>query len=62
MCRAASYSRGDKCLQHSLQVEGRTTDDLEHVRGGGTLLKGFSQFIEEPRTFYLVHLFDRDEI
>ena len=31
--------RFDKRLQHRLEIEGRAADDLEHVGGGGLLLK-----------------------
>jgi hypothetical protein len=38
-------------IQHTLQVEGRAADDLEHISGGGLLLKGFAQLAEQPRIF-----------
>ena len=49
---SASQSRAaefDESLQHRLQIEGRPADDLEHVGGGGLLLQGFAQFVEQPR-------------
>jgi hypothetical protein len=36
-------------LQHCLQVERRAADDLEHVGGGGLLLKRFAQLVEQSR-------------
>ena len=33
----------------ALQIEGRAADDLEHIGGGGLLLQGFAQLIEQPR-------------
>src|ERR1700731_4095381 len=41
--------RFDQGIEHSLQVEGRTADDLEHVGGGGLLLEGFPQLVEQAR-------------
>jgi hypothetical protein len=41
--------RLDKGLQHRPQIEGRATDDLEHVGGGGLLLQRFTQFAEQAR-------------
>src|SRR5262245_66538613 len=35
--------RLDQRIKHRLQVKGRAADDLEHVGGGGLLLKGFAQ-------------------
>jgi hypothetical protein len=29
-------------------MEGRATDDLEYVGGGGLLLQGFAQFVQQP--------------
>jgi hypothetical protein len=31
-------------IQHRLQVEGRATDDFEHVGGGGLLLQRLGEF------------------
>src|SRR5262245_19084834 len=39
----------DECIEDHLQVESRTTDDLEHVRGRRLLLERFAQFVEQPR-------------
>ena len=38
----------DECIKHCLQIEGRAADDLEHVRGGGLLLQGLAQLVEQP--------------
>ena len=34
-------------IEHSLQVEGRTADDLQHICGGGLLLQRFAQLVEQ---------------
>src|SRR5262245_53481553 len=39
----------DQGIEHSLQIEGRTADDLKHVGGSGLLLQRFSQLVEQPR-------------
>ena len=51
----------DQCIEHRLQIERRTADDLEHICGRGLLLQKFRQvfrarlhFIEQP------HVFDGD--
>ena len=36
-------------IQHGLQVEGRATNDLEHIGCRGLLLQRFTQFVEQPR-------------
>src|SRR5262249_3278280 len=36
-------------LEHGLQFSRRTADDLEHVGGGGLLLQGLAQLVEQPR-------------
>src|SRR6516165_8525496 len=36
-------SRFDERLQHRFEIEGRATDDLEHVGGGGLLLQRFGE-------------------
>jgi len=48
-------------VEHGLQIEGRTADDLEHVGGGGLLLQRFAQLggallhvVEQP------HVLDRN--
>src|ERR1700730_6275258 len=41
--------RFDQGIEHSLQVKGRTADDLEHVCGGSLLLQRFAQFVEQAR-------------
>src|SRR6202048_1934771 len=38
--------------EHGLQITGRGADDLEHVGGGGLLLQGFAQFVEQARVLY----------
>src|SRR5262245_65659945 len=40
-------SRFNKRLQHRLEIEGRAADDLEHVGGGGLLLKRFPQLVQQ---------------
>ena len=44
----------DERMQHRLQIEGRTADDLQHVGGGGLLLQRFAHLVEQPR------ILDRD--
>jgi hypothetical protein len=39
---AQACRRFDQRLQHRFEVEGRPADDLEHVGGGGLLLKRFA--------------------
>ena len=39
--------RLDQRIEHRLQIEGRTADDLEHVGGGGLLLQQFAQLVEQ---------------
>src|SRR5262249_40674132 len=34
--------RLDESVEHGLQIEGRAADDLEHIGGGGLLLKRFA--------------------
>ena len=46
---AQPSSRLHQCVEHCLQIERRTADDLEHVGGGRLLLKRFAQFVEQPR-------------
>jgi hypothetical protein len=41
--------RFDQGIEHSLQVKGRAADDLQHVGGGGLLLQGFAQLVEQAR-------------
>src|SRR5262245_23662401 len=50
--------RLDQGIEHSLQVEGRAADDLEHVGGGSLLLQRFreivsalAQFVKQSRVF-----------
>src|SRR5215467_10827121 len=35
-----------QCFKHTLQVERRAADDLEHIGGGGLLLQRFAQLVE----------------
>ena len=42
---AQTCRRFDQRLQHRLEVEGRSADDLEHVGGGGLLLQRFAQIL-----------------
>ena len=44
--RAADLTR---CVEHGLQIESRSADDLQHVGRGCLLLKGFAQFAEQAR-------------
>src|SRR6516225_8730199 len=44
-----SGGRLDQRVEHRLQVEGRAANDLEHVGGGGLLLEGFAQLVEQAR-------------
>jgi hypothetical protein len=44
--------RCDQRIEHSLQIEGRTTDDLEHIGRCDLLLKRLTQFVEQPRVLY----------
>src|SRR6516225_2993076 len=41
--------RFDQCIEHELQIEGRTADHLEYVGSGGLLLQRFAQLVEQPR-------------
>ena len=48
----ASHSRAAVCqhrVENRSQLAGRTADDLQHVSGGGLLLQGFTQLVEQPR-------------
>ena len=42
-------SRRSQRVEHGLQIERRAADDLEHVGGGGLLLQGFAQLVEQAR-------------
>ena len=46
---AKSSCRLDERIEHRLQIECRAADDLEHVGGGGLLLEGFAQLVEQAR-------------
>src|SRR5262245_44398537 len=46
---AQSGGRFDQRIEHGLKIEGRAADDLEHVGGGGLLLQGFAQLVEQSR-------------
>src|SRR5204863_7072167 len=48
--RLAQAHRGlDQGVEDGLKIEGRATDDLEHIGGGGLLLKRFAKLIEQAR-------------
>src|SRR5262249_39704976 len=54
-------SRLDQRIEHGLQVESRTADDLKHVGCGGLLLEGCTQIARAG--LHLVkqpHVLDRD--
>src|SRR6516164_9948202 len=38
-----------KRIEHRLQIECRTTDDLEYVSGGCLLLERLTEFVQQPR-------------
>src|SRR5262249_24247005 len=46
---AKARRRFDKGIEHGLEIEGRATDDLEYVGGGGLLLQRFPQLVEQAR-------------
>src|SRR5262249_39609395 len=46
---AKARRRFNKSIEHGLEVEGRAANDFEHVGGGGLLLQGFAQLVEQPR-------------
>src|SRR5262245_14408433 len=46
--------RFDQRIKHRLQIERGAADELEHIGGGGLLLEGLAQFVEQPR------ILDRD--
>ena len=41
--------RLDQRVEDRLQIEGRAADHLEHIGGGGLLLKRFAQLVEQAR-------------
>jgi hypothetical protein len=45
----------DERIEDSLKIEGRAADHLEHIGGGGLLLQGLPQLVEEARVL------DRDD-
>src|SRR5437016_85196 len=45
---AQAACRFDQRIEHGLQIEGRATDDFEHVGGRGLLLQRFAQLVEQP--------------
>ena len=47
--RCGRLSRLHQCVQHRLQIERRSADDLEHVGRRRLLLQGFAQLVEQPR-------------
>src|SRR5262249_52448155 len=46
--RAKPRRRFSKSVEHSLEVESRTANQLENIRGRGLLLQRLPQFIEQP--------------
>src|SRR5262245_138830 len=40
--------RPDQGIEHSLQIESRPTNHLEHVGGRGLLLETFAELVEQP--------------
>src|SRR5262249_61257365 len=43
--------RLEKRIEHGVQIEGRSADDLEHVGGGGLLLERLAQLVEQTGVF-----------
>src|SRR5436853_5999505 len=41
--------RFDEGIEHALQIERGAADHFEHVGGGGLLLQGFAQLVEQTR-------------
>src|SRR5262249_1092543 len=48
---AKSYCRLYQRIEHSLQIESRAADDLEHVGSGGLLMEGLAKLVEQPSVF-----------
>src|SRR5262245_680956 len=48
ICATESRRGLDQRVEHCLQIEGRTADDLEHVGGSGLLRERFTQLAEQP--------------
>ena len=46
---AQAGGRVDESIEHRLEIEGRTADNLEHLGGRGLLLQGLPKFVEQPR-------------
>src|SRR5262249_7384863 len=46
---AEAHCRLDQRIEHRFQIEGRATDDLEHVGGSRLLLQRLAQLIEQAR-------------
>src|SRR5262249_50300238 len=46
---AQASRRLDQRIENRLQIECRAADDLEYVGGGGLLLEGFAQLVEQAR-------------
>src|SRR5262249_35429549 len=49
VCIAQPRGALDEGVQYLLQIEGRATDDLQHVGGGGLLLQRLAQLVEQAR-------------
>src|SRR5262249_3342792 len=47
--RAKPRRAFDQSVENGLKLECRAANDLEHVSGGGLLLKRFAQLVEQPR-------------
>src|SRR6266702_8879811 len=52
---AQAGGRVDESIEHRLEIEGRTADNLEHLGGRGLLLQRFPQLVQQPRVL------DRDD-
>src|SRR5215831_6230338 len=52
---AQPRGRLDQRVEHRLQIERRAADDLEHVGGGGLLLEGLAEFVEQASVLYGDH-------
>src|SRR5262245_59208254 len=51
VCVAQLGRRLYQGVEHRLQIECRTADDLEHVGGGGLLLQRFAQLVQQSGVF-----------
>src|ERR1700737_2487820 len=53
ICLAKPRGRLDERIEHSPEIEGRATDDLEHVGGGSLLLTRFVELARELGHIFL---------